>query len=225
MLSIEATNVLDLTIQSNSCAESGEEGGCLEFLHRISSGPTCILELHELAGYPEMPNRTERHWNWGHRSRRLARLVRSRVSDTDRRPGLGARIRENNLASVSNWAWISTPTVNSHSCLDASSLSLRCLFWALRVLASCLSCLRRGTRSGATDWREHVTVEKRLCGRRRGQWTVRQRRTKPLLGHGRNMRTGCVRERRCGISRRSRSADPEVETSIVMELITLEFVL
>lgn len=62
--------------------------------------------------------------------------------------------RENNFAAVSSWAWISTPTVNSHSCLEASSLSLRCLFCALRALASCLSCLRRGTRSGEVEvWR------------------------------------------------------------------------
>lgn len=63
MLSIEATDGLDLTIQRNGCAESGEESGRLEFLHRISPHPTCTLTSHELADCPEMPDRTRRHWN------------------------------------------------------------------------------------------------------------------------------------------------------------------
>lgn len=56
-------------------------------------------------------------------------------------------LRENNLAAVLSCAWISMPTVNSQSCLDASSDSLRSLFCARMALASCFSCLRRGTRS------------------------------------------------------------------------------
>ena len=56
-------------------------------------------------------------------------------------------LRENSFAVVSSCAWISTPTVNSHIWRDASSFSLRCLFWVLSALASCLSCFRRGTRS------------------------------------------------------------------------------
>lgn len=62
--------------------------------------------------------------------------------------GLGAgAIREKSFAAVSSCAWISTPTVSSHCCLEASSFSLRCRFCVRRFLASCLSCLRKGTRS------------------------------------------------------------------------------
>lgn len=97
-------------------------------------------------------------------------------------------VRENSLASVFNCAWISTPTVSSHSCRDASSSSLRCFLCDRRDLACCLSCLRRGTRSGACAAGVGVVEKSALRDGRAVRRGRLRARSVPRRSHGRSMK-------------------------------------
>lgn len=149
VLSIESTGRLDITIQCGSGTQRGEKRRGLEFLlhqHLFSS-----ISIGHLIDTNRLTPR-KRQVKQSHIGIRKLTQHRWSTYRVNRCPLHSIPIRysrENSLASVSNCAWISIPTVSSHCCRDSSSFFLVSLLRALADLASCLSCFRSGVRSSA----------------------------------------------------------------------------